>query len=364
MRTLLVVRTSIVALACGVCLALAPGAWAADDFVGIASLDSFAGTPSYRAQALQQQHAAGVQLLRQNFDWTTIERVRGRYEVAYYDEYVAATASAGIRVMPVLFNSPKFHSSAPRRGATRYLYFPRNPRSMGRFAAFLVRRYGPNGSFWSSHPSVPKLPIHSWQVWNEPNLIFYAAPRPSARRYTRLLRTVSRYIKKADPSAEVVTAGIAPSKLGSAIRLNRFLKGMYRAGAARGFDTLAVNAYALDSRDLSRTVRSVRRIMRRYHDGRSKLWITELGWATAGPKHRFNVGFSQQAARISSTFGWVARNRARYKLRGLVYFQWRDQNPYPPTFKDMWGLHTGLLNIDGAAKPALQSFSAAAGSLR
>ena len=31
-----------------------------------------------------------MQLLRQNFDWTTIERVRGRYEVAYYDEYVAA----------------------------------------------------------------------------------------------------------------------------------------------------------------------------------------------------------------------------------------------------------------------------------
>jgi hypothetical protein len=30
----------------------------------------------------------------------------------------------------------------------------------------------------------------------------------------------------------------------------------------------------------------------------------------------------------------------------------------------MWGLHTGLLNIDGVAKPALQSFSAAAGSLR
>ena len=363
MQTLSLLRMSIAALACGLCLALAPGAWAAGDFVGMSSLDSFAGTPSYRAQSLQQQYAAGVRLLRQNFDWTTIERVPGRYEVTYYDEYVAATARAGIHVMPVLFNSPKFHSSAPRRGALRYLYLPRSPRSMGRFAAFLVRRYGPSGSFWSSHPDVPKLPIHSWQIWNEPSLIFYAAPRPSARRYTRLLRTVSRYIKKADPSAEVVTAGIPPSKLKGAIRLTRFVKGMYRAGAARGFDTLAVNAYALNSRDLSHTVRSVRRIMRRYHDGRSKLWITELGWATSGPKHRFNVGFSQQGARIASTFGWVARNRARYNIRGVVYFQWRDQKPYPPAFKDMWGLHTGLLNIDGVAKPALQSFRAAAGSL-
>jgi polysaccharide biosynthesis protein PslG len=191
----------------------------------------------------------------------------------------------------------------------------------------------------------------------------YAAPRPSARRYTRLLRTVSRYIKKADRSAEVVTAGIPPSKLKSAIRLGRFLKGMYRAGAARGFDTLAINAYAIDRRSLSSTVRSVRRIMRRYHDRRSKLWITELGWASSGPKHRFNVGISQQAARIGSTFGWVARNRARYNIRGVVYYQWRDQRPYPPAFKDMWGLHTGLLNLDGAAKPALESFRAAAQGL-
>jgi polysaccharide biosynthesis protein PslG len=227
-----------------------------------------------------------------------------------------------------------------------------------------VRRYGPNGSFWSSHPGVPKLPIHSWQIWNEPNLQIYSLPRASARRYTRLLRTVGRYIKKADPGAEVVTAGLPPSKLKTAIRLGRFIKGMYRAGGKAAFDTLAINAYAIDSRDLSRTVRSVRRIMRRYHDSAANIRITELGWATGGPKHRFNIGSARQGARILSTFGWIARNRARYHLRGLVYFQWRDQNPYPPMYKDMWGLHTGLLTLGGQAKPALGSFAQAAAPLR
>jgi hypothetical protein len=325
----------------------------------MSSQDVLAGSPSYRADNLQRQRSAGVGLLRQNFDWASIERSPGHYELAFYDQYVTDSARAGMQILPVLYNTPRFYA---RSG--RYLRLPRKPRAMGRFAAVLVNRYGPNGSFWRSHPSVPRQPIHSWQVWNEPNLVFYNAPRPSARRYAKVLRTVSRYIRKADASAEVVTAGIPPSKLKSAISLGRFIKGMYRAHARGSFNTLAINAYAIDSRELSRTVRSVRRLMRRYRDGGPRIWITELGWGTSGPKHRFNVGFSQQAARISSTFGWVARNRARYKLRGLVYFQWRDQNPYPPAFKDMWGLHTGLLNIDGVAKPALQSFSAAAGSLR
>ena len=211
---------------------------------------------------------------------------------------------------------------------------------------------------------MPKLPIRSWQVWNEPNLIFYAAPRPSARRYAKMLRTVSRYIRKADPTAEVVTAGLPPSKLKTAIRLGRFIKGMYRARAKGTFNTLAINSYAINSRDLAHNIRSVRRVMNRYGDRSARIWITELGWATSGPKHRFNVGFAQQGPRIASTFDWIGQNRARYNIRGLVYFQWRDQKPYPPAFKDMWGLHTGLVNTDGVAKPALDQFRAAAQRLR
>jgi hypothetical protein len=364
MLSLLLLRTSIVALVCSLGLALAPAALADGDFVGMASQDVLAGSPSYRATNLPRQTDAGVQIIRQNFDWSSIERSPGRFEFAFYDQYVADTARAGIKILPVLFNAPRFHSSKPRRGGTRYLYFPRNPRSMGRFAAVLVRRYGPNGSFWRARPDIPKLPIRSWQVWNEPNLIFYAAPRPSARRYAKMLRTVSRYIRKADPTAEVVTAGLPPSKLKTAIRLGRFIKGMYRARAKGTFNTLAINSYAVDSRDLARNVRAVRRVMNRYGDTGAKIWITELGWGTSGPKHRFNVGFAQQGERIASTFDWVAQNRAAYNIRGLVYFQWRDQKPYPPAFKDMWGLHTGLVNVDGVAKPALDHFRAAAQRLR
>jgi polysaccharide biosynthesis protein PslG len=358
--TAVLVATILLAL----CAAAPARAGVRADFVGISSQDVFAGSPSYRGQMLDRQRAAGVGLVRQTFDWAAIEQAPRRYDFSVYDAYVGAIASRGIRILPVLFNPPSFRSSRPRHHAKKAVYPPRRYGSMGAFAAKLVRRYGPRGSFWKQNPGIRKVPIRAWQVWNEPNLAQYWGPRPNARRYTKLLRTVNRAIKRADRRAEVVTAGLPPTKLGNAIRLGRFIRGMYRAGGRRGFDTLALNAYARNTGELSRTVRSLRRLMRRYHDRRARLWITELGWGTGGPKHRFNVGAAAQGRRIDSALRWSARRRHRYRLRGVVYFQWKDQVPYPPRYKDLWGLHTGLLNLQGQAKPALTSFTRAAWRIR
>lgn len=345
----------------GAALVAAPtaGARLPGGFVGISSEDVVGGSDFYRAQQLSRQHAVGVRLIRMNFQWSSIETRKGHYSFGFYDHMVAAAANRGIRIMPVLYDPPRFRSKAPRRGAKRGVYPPRSSAAMGRFARALVRRYGSKGSLWKRR-GVRKLPIRSWQVWNEPTLPVYWRPRPSARSYGRLLRTVSRYIRRSDRHAEVVTAGIPPSKLKSAIPYTRFIRGMSRAGAR--FNTLAINAYARNNRELSRTVRAARRALRRSGRSRARLWITELGWASGGPRHRFNVGAAKQASLIRSSFGWIKHHRKRYKLRGVVYFQWKDQAPY--IGKDMWGLHTGLLNRDGVAKPALFAFAAAAKALR
>src|SRR3954468_14481795 len=134
MRIHLLFRTLAIVLVSSLyCLVLAQAAGADSDFVGLSSDDVFAGSPGYRADNLRREHDAGVRLLRQNFDWASIERSPGRYQFAYHDEYMAATARAGLQVLPVLYNAPRFHSTAPRRGAKRGLYLPRRSRSMGRF---------------------------------------------------------------------------------------------------------------------------------------------------------------------------------------------------------------------------------------
>ena len=324
------------------------------DFVGVSADDLIGSTPQVQAQTLIGMNSAGVGLVRQVFEWKQVERSPGVYDFSVYDEYVSALAVHGITVLPVLMNTPDFYAKQPgQRFPT-----PTDNGSLARYAQALIGRYGPNGSLWAERPSVPKLPIRQWQVWNEPNLgVYWGGGKANPRQYVAMLKTVGKAIKAADRRAEVVTAGIAPSKLSYAMPYLKFIKGMYKARAAKYFDTFALNSYAKNEKELKKLLTSVRSAMNKAGDRKGKIWISELGWATGGPRHRFNVGAKKQAALIKKSFALVRKLRKSYRLRGLVYYAWRDLKPYAPNYDDLWGLHTGLVDVNGVPKPGLNALS-------
>ena len=332
------------------------------DFVGLVTDDVFAGTPEYRTQTLAAQQAIGVGLIRRTFDWSHIELAPGQYDFSAYDSYVAATARHGVKILPVLFNPPAFKSSKPATGAKHGTYFPKRVADLGAFGKAVVERYGRKGTFWAQHPDVPKMPMTAFQVWNEPNIPAYAPPKPSARKYVAMLKATRRGIRSADPKAEIVTAGLPDSRL-SQPDLYRFIAAMYKAGAKGQFNSLAINPYARTTKDMLGKLRRIRKIMRRAGDRNARIWVTEIGWSDVGPKGAFRVGATGQASRIKSTLPALARARGSLRLRGVVYFSWRDGLPYAPRFRDFWGLHTGLLRHDGSAKPALAAFRQAVAGL-
>jgi hypothetical protein len=330
------------------------------DFVGITSEDVFAGGKSYRARQLRRQSRVRIGLIRQTFHWRGIERSPGVYSLGRYDRYVLAAARRRISILPVLFDAPRFYTSQAGRAACP----PGNPAVMANFARALVRRYGPAGTLWRSRPRARKVPIRAWQVWNEPSLDVYWCGNANAPAYAAMLKRVGAAIKAADPRAEVVTGGLPPSKLRSAVPLRRYVGQLYSAGAAASFDTLAINSYARNAGELRRLLRSVRRLMNRRGDRRARIWVTELGWGDKGPRHRFIVGRRGQARRIRSALSYIRRARRSLRLRGFVYFSWRDGRPYAPRFKDLWGLHTGLLTRSGRRKPAYRAFRLAVRRMR
>ena len=209
-------------------------------------------------------------------------------------------------------------------------------------------------------PGAPSLPIRSWQIWNEPNLGIYWCNRPNPREYASMLRVVGKAIKSEDPGAKIVTAGLPDSKLKSAMPLDKFISRLYKARGKRYFDTLAINGYATNNAQLSELLHRVRRHMNRKRDRRAGIWITEIGWGDGGPPHRYNVGSAGQAARIANSFRLFGKLGRKLRLRGVVYYSWRDHEPYPPKYNDMWGLHTGLLDLNGNPKPAYYAFGQAA----
>jgi hypothetical protein len=331
-------------------------------FVGVVAEDVYAGDAAYRDAQLARQASLGVGLIRQTFDWAEIEKTPGHYDFSVHDGYMAATARHGIEVLPILFRPPPFHSSAPpvpRRGT----YPPRHPASMGAFGAAIARRYGPNGSFWAQNPGLPKVPIRAYQIWNEPNLPPYWPSGPSAKQYAGLLRGAAAGIKRADPRAEIVTAGIPDSRLSRPGYL-KYIQALYKAKGKLGFDTLALNPYARSRKELEKKLRDVRAIMNHNRDHRAAIRATELGWSDIGPRSPFRVGASGQSARISTSLPLLSKLRRKLRLKGFVYYSWKDAPPYPPLYQDFWGLHTGLLTIDGRPKPALEAFRRSVAKLR
>ena len=98
------------------------------------------------------------------------------------------------------------------------------------------------------------------------------------------------------------------------------------------------------------------------HGDSSPIWVTEVGWASAGPPSDFTVGAHGQAQRVRATLLGLAANRGRLRLGAVVYFGLRDSAVYPGGH-DFWGLHTGLVTLSGRRKPAFAAFKNAASRL-
>ena len=321
-------------------------------FVGMTADDLLGNAGPYRDKGLDQQRAAGVQLLRVTFNWEAIEVAPNSFDFTTYDRYVLEAAQRNITFLPVLVNAPDFYSTKP---GTRYAYQPRDNADLARLATRMVQRYGPTGTIWRGNPN-PR-PITAWQIWNEPNLKQYWYPRPNAAQYRGMLQTVGAAIKSVDPSAEIVTAGMPDSRLSGAIRLQPYLKGLYRGGGTSAFDTVAINSYAVSPKYLGKLMNATRGYVNRVGGRSDKLWITEVGWCDKGyrPGHRFCVGTKRQTKYTGDALSMIKKKRRAWKLRGFVWFSWRDGRPY--TTRDFWGNHTGLLTIRGRKKPAYNAFA-------
>ena len=137
---------------------------------------------------------------------------------------------------------------------------------------------------------------------------------------------------------------------------------MSAAGGGEAFDVIAVNLFGRDARAVIQQIRTVRRVAAT-NDDDPPVWVTELGWATGGPPSDFLVSEARQAALLRETLLALARRRDVLRIRGVVYFNWRDSTPYAGG-RDFFGLHTGLLRLDGSAKPALSAYEKVAKTLQ
>jgi GH35 family endo-1,4-beta-xylanase len=341
-----------------------PPASSSPSYVGLVASEVLPQEAAEQAATLKAQHDVGVGVLRQTFRWDEIEPRKDDWAFGMHDQLVEAAAKQGIEILPIIFGVRPGEEAKPKKNAKVTATTTMPPRDADTFAAYatvLVKRYGRGGSFWKERPTVPAMPMTAWQIWNEPNLKAYWGGRANEKEYTEMLQKTSAAIRAVDPEAEIVTGGLPESKLG--IPMEDYVNLLAEAGAKGSFDTVAIHPYSRSVDGVIRGVETARTALDKAGMTDVKLWITEVGWADNGPPSKFTVTSERQAQYVAEVFARTAAVAEPMKLRGVVYYGWRDVRPYPGG-KDFWGLHTGLMTLENEPKPSLEAFTNAAAALR
>lgn len=346
-----------------------PGTPVPPNFVGV-DLD---GPPLIAADHLNLARqfdlmvASGVESVRVAFSWAAAQPYqsfaqvpsgqRGRFtnvggvptDFSATDKLVSLAAQRHIELLPTVLYAPGWDEGANRPGG----YGP--PKRSGPYTAYLtalIGRYGPRGSFWSSHR--PKVPIRWWQIWNEPNLDYYW-PQPFAKSYVALLKAAHDAIKRADPGAQVVLGALTN-------RAWKFLGQVDREPGARSdYDVISVNGFTEKPAGVLLYLRYVRRAAIRDGQRSKPILASELSWPSAKGKtsqyFTWNTTEQGQASNISRLLPMLAANRSALNLIGFDYYTWMGaESPGAIAFD-----FAGLLRYDThrrvVVKPALAAFT-------
>jgi hypothetical protein len=202
--------------------------------------------------------------------------------------------------------------------------------------------------------------VHTYEIWNEPNIQPFWEPSPDPSLYTTMLVDSYAAIKAVQPDSTVISGGLAPAATdGIDFSPVDFLTQMYADGAKGSFDALGAHAYSHPAlpdtyetwsgwSEMGQTSPSLRSVMTANGDADKQIWITEIGAPSAGPD---GVGLTAQAEEMTQA---VQNAESTPWIGALFVYTYQDSATNPDYF--------GLVNADGSPKPAWSALAAAVGA--
>lgn len=308
----------------------------------------------------EQMRSIKVKTMRIGLSWRAIEPRRGLYK--WPDAFIGMLANHGIRPMFTVQYAPEWATGAANPGSP-----PMTAKALRAWQGFLkkaVQRYGPNGTYWRDHPGVPEKAAKEWQIWNEPNLPkSFAQPRPGPPRLVKHAPKVYAKLVKASDKAigqdhvKTILAGLLgnPNRTGQEkMAPEKFLKQFLKSRKIRKhFDAVGLHPYTPSIKKFKQIVVKIRGVMKKGGAGRKDLWLDEVGWGSANDGFRLNKGKRGQAKMIRKSFALTLKNRRKWNIDHLYWFDWRD--PRQANGCSFCG-SAGLLKFDRSHKPSYRQF--------
>jgi cell division septation protein DedD len=309
----------------------------------------------------------GFGWVKQQVEWKHFEPGKGNYQWGALDEIVGAADAAGIKLMWSVVNAPAWARSGQDLGVGGP---PNNPQELAQFLGAMAGRYCGSS-------------VKAIEVWNEQNLHYeWGNMKIEPAAYMNLLKPAYNKIKAACPSMTVVSGALTPTGAPPPKAMDdyAYLEGMYQNGLKNFSDAIGAHPSGYNvapqikggqaacdfitqqgssfrgpcntlhhSWSFYATINGYYKIMKKYGDGKKKIWPTEFGWATnwiGDPSY----GYAQDNTRAEQA-QWTVKAYQLMKQWGFVgvAFLWNLNFDVvaPGTEKAQWA----ILNSDWTATP-------------
>jgi hypothetical protein len=269
---------------------------------------------------IDMAHAAGFSFLRVDVQWRFAER-NGSYRFDPWDRLLTWLETRGMGALFILDYGHPQHGIGP----------PRNPEDVEAFARYAAAT--------AEHFRGRNV---RYEIWNEPNIERFWAPRPSAAEYAVLARAAVAAIHQADPNAHVAIGGLGRIDL-------LFLEQMLAAGATG--DAVSVHPYLRTPEGLAAELPLARQLAGAHRE----LWDTEWGYASFDYFSKNLPGDGHTAAGRQRQAVLACREALTVWAVGLpiaVWYDLRDDGDDPRSADHNYG----LLDRQNHDKPAMVAF--------
>jgi hypothetical protein len=301
---------------------------------------------SVQVQQLEQMKALGVTSVRMDVGWNWVQNTGpDTYDWTAIDQGIASLRQVGLSADLIIDQCPPWAAVSSAQGSVWAQ--PASAAAFAKFAAAVAARYGPKG-------------VDYFEIWNEPNIDRFWQPKPDPAAYTADLKAAYAAIKEVDPSAMVLSGGLAPdADTATTVDPRTFLADMYADGAKGSFDGVGDHPYSYPTppddveswsgwSKMAETSPSLRSIMVENGDSAKKIWVTEYGAPTSGPD---SVGDAGQSTELAQAMSQVSK----LSWIGSFYiYTWADASDQSAE-DDGFGLLAG----DNSQKPAYATVAAA-----
>ena len=280
---------------------------------------------------LMQQ--AGVNWVRFDVLWASIEQTKGVYSWVNYDYVVNSVNSRGMKVLALItqYGIPSWE----RIDSTNGMSTPNNMQDFQNFVQAFALHY--------------KGQISLYEIGNEPNVTAFWPSGPNPLAYTQLLIAGYNGVKAADPTNKVISAGLAN------VQADTFLQGMYNAGAKGYYDYIGFHPYSWpQSPDFAQSqpafseTATIKQIMINNGDGSKQIMATEVGWPSTTASGGVNE--TTQAAYISRVYQKIEYEGFKYVPIACIY-DFIDDGTDLTNREDNFG----ILRADYSQKPSFMS---------